>query len=150
MTMLNICSRGIPTSPVVSAVGIPRLRSNIYEKIGAGTHTAGICGGGVVFYNGRYPQPRTIFAKNVEIERLRATIRAVKQIHPFTMHAFVFLHDHFHLLFHLGKNTDITKVMHSIKRNYTLNYKKGLGINGRVSLWPHGFWLPGDRNEWIA
>ena len=90
---------------------------------------------------------RTIFAKNIEINRLRTTMRAVKQIHPFTMYAFVFLHDHFHLLLRLGKNTDITKVMHSIKRNYTLNYKKGVGINGRVSLWQRGFWDHVIRNE---
>ena len=88
-----------------------------------------------------------IFAQEGEIARLRETLRTVKEAHPFTMLAYVFLHEHFHLLIRLGQTTDISKMMHSIKRNYTLNYKAARGGNGRVTLWQHGFWDHVIRNE---
>lgn len=90
---------------------------------------------------------RRIFAANEEIERLRETMRRVKELHPFTMRAFAFLYDHFHLLIRIGATTDISKVMHSIKWNYTLNYKTARGVNGRVTLWQPGFWDHVIRNE---
>ena len=88
-----------------------------------------------------------IFAQASEIERLRATMRLVKDQHPFIMLAYVFLHEHFHFLIRLGHTTDISKVMHSIKRNYTVNYKAARGDNGRVTLWQHGFWDHVIRSE---
>ncbi|MFQ5400056.1 MAG: transposase [Anaerolineae bacterium] len=91
----------------------------------------------------RYP----IFADATEIERLRETMRQVKDLHPFTMHGYVFLPDHAHLQMRVGETTDISKVMHSIKRNYTLNYKKARGINGRVTHWQPGFWDHVIRDE---
>ena len=90
---------------------------------------------------------RRIFADEAEIKRLRETMRQVKELHPFIMRAFVFLYDHFHLLIRVGATTDISKVMHSIKRNYTLNYKTARGVDGRVSLWQPGFWDHVIRNE---
>ena len=90
---------------------------------------------------------RRIFAADEEIERLRETIRRVKELHPFTMRGFVFLYDHSHLMIQVGATTDISKVMHSIKRNYTLNYKTALEVNGRISLWQPGFWDHVIRNE---
>ncbi len=90
---------------------------------------------------------RRIFAADEEIERLRETMRYVKTLHPFTMRAYVFLHEHSHLLIQVGNTTNISRVMHSIKRNYTLNYKAAWGVNGRVSLRQRNFWDHVIRNE---
>jgi REP element-mobilizing transposase RayT len=38
-----------------------------------------------------------IFADESNLELLQETMRRVKEIHPFQMRAYVFLHDHFHL-----------------------------------------------------
>jgi len=102
---------------------------------------------GLYFITAVTQQRRRIFADETEIERLRETMRQVKKIHPFTMRAFVFLHDHFHLMIRIGATTDISTVIHSIKRNYTLNYKEAWGENGRVTLWQKGFWDHVIRNE---
>lgn len=82
-----------------------------------------------------------------DIERLRTTLRQVKTNHPFTMHAYVFLPDHLHLLLRVGAKTDISKIMHSLKRNATVAYKAAHGIEGIFSLWQRGFWDHVIRNE---
>jgi putative transposase len=92
-------------------------------------------------------QRQPIFANTAEIERLRETMRAVKEIHPFNMIAFVFLPDHFHLLIRVSPDTDISQIMHSIKRNFTLNYKRAHAITDKLTLWQHGFWDHVLRNE---
>jgi putative transposase len=90
---------------------------------------------------------RPIFAVEEEIARLRETLRQVKELHPFTMRGYVFLPEHNHLLLRVGATATITQVMHSVKRNYTLNYKTAQGVNGRVTLWQKGFWDHVIRNE---
>lgn len=92
-------------------------------------------------------QRQSIFATTVEIERLRNTLRTVKEIHPFTMIAYVFLPDHFHLLIRIGPGTDISRILHSLKRNCTLNYKHAHAITGKFKLWQHGFWDHVIRDE---
>lgn len=82
-----------------------------------------------------------------EIAHLRTVLRAVKAHHPFTMRAYVFLPDHLHLLLRVGADTDISKLMHSFKRNATVAYKEAHGIEGNFSLWQRGFWDHVIRNE---
>lgn len=43
--------------------------------------------------------------------------------------------------------TAVTKILHSIERNFTLNYKKAKGISGSVSLWQKRFWDHVIRDE---
>lgn len=102
---------------------------------------------GVYFITAVTHNRRPIFTAEAEIERLRQTLRQVKELHPFAMRGYAFLHDHFHLLLQVGAETDISRLMHSTKRNYTVNYKAGRGENGRVSLWQKGFWDHVIRDE---
>jgi putative transposase len=102
---------------------------------------------GVYFITAVAHQRHPFFATDEEVNRLRETLRAVKEIYPFTMRGFVFLREHVHLLLQVGPGVDISQTMHSLKRNYTLNYKKGRGENGRVTLWQKGFWDHVIRDE---
>jgi putative transposase len=83
---------------------------------------------------------RPVFASEPDLELLRETMRKVKAIHPFEMRAYAFMHDHFHLQIYVPETTDITKIMHSIQRNFTLNYKKTHSLTGEVRIWQRGFW----------
>lgn len=90
---------------------------------------------------------RPLFHDHNNLHLLKATLRAAKEIHPFKMRAYVFLPDHFHFLVRVWETTDISKLLHSLKRNFTLNYKEARGINSRVQLWQKGFWDHVIRND---
>jgi len=74
-------------------------------------------------------------------------MRNVKVIHPFLMRAYAFLFDHFHLLIFVPDTTDISRILHSIQRNFTLNYKKAYSITCKVKIWQRGFWDHVIRDE---
>jgi REP element-mobilizing transposase RayT len=76
----------------------------------------------VYFITGVTHERRPIFADDVNVEVLRATMRIAKTYHPFEMRAYVFMPDHFHLLIFVPKTTNISKLLHSVERNFTLNY----------------------------
>lgn len=87
------------------------------------------------------------FRLDSRIELLRATMRNVKELHPFKMIAYVFLDDHFHLLIQLLEESNISKVLHSMQRNYTVNFKKQENISHSLRLWHRGFWDHVIRDE---
>jgi putative transposase len=88
-----------------------------------------------------------IFAGQADIDLLRQTMRRVKDIYPFAMRAYVLLPEHLHLLIQVLGPTTISEVLHSIQRNFTLNYKRAHGIRRQTSLWQRGFWDHVIRNE---
>jgi putative transposase len=63
------------------------------------------------------------------------------------MQAYAFMHDHFHLLAFVPATTDISKIMHSIQRNFTLDYKKAHSLDSQVNMWQRGFWDHVIRDE---
>lgn len=82
------------------------------------------------------------------IELFWETLRRVQKIHPFRLVAYVILPDHFHWLMRIEDDCgDFSKVLHSIKRNYTLNYKKARHISGPLNLWQKRFWDHIIRDE---
>ena len=83
---------------------------------------------------------RPVFGDDADAESLLDTMRAVQTLHPFHLLAYVVLPEHLHLLMQTGAATNFSRVMHSIKRNYTLNYKKSHGIRGQLELWQSRFW----------
>ncbi|MFL7792996.1 MAG: transposase [Anaerolineae bacterium] len=88
-----------------------------------------------------------VFANEPNIELLRETMRRVKEIHPFQMRAYAFMHDHLHLMIFVPNETSISRIMHSIQRNFTVNYKKAHGLTESVKMWQHGFWDHVIRDE---
>jgi putative transposase len=94
----------------------------------------------VYFIVGVTQDRRPLFANEWNITILRETLRRVKEIYPFTMHAYVFLPDHFHILIFVPETTHISKLMQSWQRNFTLNYKTAHNITASLRLWQRGFW----------
>ncbi|MFO7740806.1 MAG: transposase, partial [Anaerolineae bacterium] len=76
------------------------------------------------------------------------TLRRVQHIHPFHLLAYVILPDHFHWLIQIeDESGNFSKVLHSAKRNYTLNFKKAHGITTPLSVWQSRFWDHVIRDE---
>ena len=90
---------------------------------------------------------RSVFLDDPNVELLRVTMRCAKEHHPFTMRAYVFLPNHFHLLIFVPETTNISKLLQSIQRNFTRNYKEVYNINRSTHLWQRGFWDHVIRDE---
>jgi len=83
---------------------------------------------------------RPLFAETTHVALLRETLHRVKELHPFEMKAYVFLPDHFHVLMFVPETTNISRLLQSWQRNFTLNYKAAHGIATALRLWQRGFW----------
>jgi len=81
-----------------------------------------------------------LFADVANIELLRTIMRNVKELHPFKMHAYALMPDHFHLLIFVPATSTISKIMQSIQWNFTMEYKKLHRITTPTKLWQRGFW----------
>ena len=79
-------------------------------------------------------------ARNINL--LHKTLRNVKEIHPFTMLGYVFLFDHFHFMIQPTGKSNFSEIMHSLKMNFTREYKKLLGYPSSESMkfWQKRFW----------
>ena len=88
--------------------------------------------GAIVFLTqvvyGRQP----IFQHPQHLALLRSVLHNVQDHHPYQMIAYVFLPDHFHLLIRPHDGATFSDVMHSLKRNFSLDYKAALSIHGRM------------------
>lgn len=104
----------------------------------------------VYFIVGVTQSRHPLFAKEDNVMLLRETLRNVKELYPFSMHAYVFLPDHFHLLIFVPETTNISKLMQSWQRNFTRNYKAARGITEPLRLWQRGFWdhVIRDADDW--
>ena len=92
-----------------------------------------------------------IFADAHHVEILRERMRKVQKYHPFKMRGYVFIPDHLHLLIYVPDGTDISKLMQSIKRNFTRNYKDYYGLDESLKLWQRSFYdhvIRDERDYW--
>ena len=80
---------------------------------------------------GRVP----VFRNIQHLDLLREIMHEAQRLYPFAMLAFVFLHDHFHLLFKPMNGITYTQIMHSIKPNFTKAYKTTVGVHGSMKFW---------------
>jgi len=103
--------------------------------------------GSIVFITQVVARRTPIFGNVEHLDLLRQTLRRVKEIHPFTMLGFVFLPDHFHLLIQPTGQNNFSTIMHSLKRNFTQQYKASLGITAPMQFWQKGFWDHVIRDE---
>ncbi|MCF6150610.1 MAG: transposase [Candidatus Kuenenia sp.] len=95
--------------------------------------------------NNRLP----LFKNEKNIQLIFDTLHKVGEIKPFDLRAYCVLHDHLHLLIGIGETSgyNITDIVHSLKRNFTINYKKAHNITHEISLWQKRFWDHIIRNE---
>jgi putative transposase len=73
---------------------------------------------------------------------LQEILQNVKELHPFIMLGYVFLFDHFHMIIQPTGESNFSDIMHSIKPNFTREYKKMLEIPSSQSIkfWQKRFW----------
>lgn len=83
-----------------------------------------------------------VFRESKNVVLLREILRNVKALHPFVMLGYVFLPDHFHILIQPTGKSNFSDIMHSLKSNFTREYKKIIGISTSQSLkfWQKRFW----------
>jgi len=102
----------------------------------------------LVFITTNTRNHKRYFSSETNINLLLQTVENVKGIHPFTLLAYVILPDHFHwILIAEDDYGNFSKVMQSIKWNYTYNFKKEHKINQSIKLWQPRFWDHVIRNE---
>ena len=98
--------------------------------------------GSAVFITQVIETRQPIFQDKRLIELLRTTLRNVKEIHPFTMLGYVFLHEHFHVMIQPTGESNFSDIMHSFKPNFTKEYKKLIRLNSSqtIKFWQKRFW----------
>jgi len=102
----------------------------------------------IVFITGVTRDRFPYFEAEDNVNLLFETMRRVQTIHPFRLLAYVILPDHFHWLMRVDDASgNFSRVLHSVKRNYTLNYKKARGITTPFNLWQERFWDHIIRDE---
>jgi putative transposase len=75
-------------------------------------------------------------------------LEKIKEIHPFELQAYVVLADHFHWLMKVDKSSGkFSKIMHSIKSNFTRYFKHTHDIQKPLNIWQRGFWDHVIRDE---
>ena len=88
------------------------------------------------------------FSNYININIFTETVENVKRKYSFELFAYVLLPDHFHWIIKMPENdTNFSKIVHSVKRNFTINYKKANGINYQMNIWQPRFWDHVIRDE---
>jgi len=103
--------------------------------------------GHVVFITQVVNHRQPVFQNSETIFLLKEIFQNAKEIHPYKMLAFVFLPDHFHVLIQPKGNSNFSQIMHSIKRNFTVAYKRSMNFKGDLQFWQKRFWDHVIRNE---
>jgi len=93
----------------------------------------------IVFITNVVHNREPVFANEVYLNLFRQTLHNTKELHPFTMIAYVFLPDHMHLLLKPTDASNFSKIMQSAKSYFTHSYKQKLGISGSMKFWQKRF-----------
>ena len=103
--------------------------------------------GQIVFITQIVKDRKKVFADPGSVDLLKNVLRNVNEYHPFSMLGYVFMPDHFHLLFRPTGNSNFSQIMHSLKRNFTKAYKEKIAITRSMNLWQARFWDHVIRDE---
>ena len=90
---------------------------------------------------------RRVFAEKTDMDLFYDVVRKVRQIKPFNLFAHSFIPDHINLLIKPTGKANISRIMLSIQRTFTLTYKEVHGIATSLSLWQRRFWDHIIRDE---
>lgn len=92
---------------------------------------------------------RCAFHEPANINLLCEILRNVKAIHPFAHLGYVTLPDHFHMIIQPTGESNFSQIMHSLKTNFTREYKRQLGLASSESIkfWQKRFWAHVIRND---
>jgi len=103
--------------------------------------------GQIVFITQIVTDRKPIFANPEMANLFKEVLRNVKLIHPFKMLAYVILPDHFHILIIPSDQCNFSKIMHSLKLNFTKTYKVKTNFTGTLNFWQKRFWDHVIRDE---
>jgi putative transposase len=101
----------------------------------------------IVFITQVVDRRTPVFRDAQYVELLRTILNNVKEIHPFVTLGYVFLYDHFHLLIRPTGASTFSDILHSLKPNFTKEYKKLIGVDGSMRFWQKSFWDHIIRDE---
>jgi putative transposase len=73
------------------------------------------------------------------IALLWSVMRFVKEKYPYELSGYVFLPDHLHLLLKPEPSISLSKIMGSIKWNFTMEFKKAQNISEPFHFWQRRF-----------
>jgi putative transposase len=98
--------------------------------------------GSAVFITQVVQDRKSVFRDPRNLSLLQNILRNVSELHPFIMLGYVFLLDHFHMIIQPTGASNFSDVMHSLKPNFTREYKKLIGLSSSESLkfWQKRFW----------
>ena len=98
--------------------------------------------GSAVFITQVVQNREPVFRDPKNVILLREILRNVKGLYPFTMLGYVFLLDHFHITIQPTGDSNFSDIMHSLKSNFTREYKKLTGLSPTQSMkfWQKRFW----------
>jgi putative transposase len=98
--------------------------------------------GSAVFITQVVQNRQPVFRDARNLQLLHETLYNVKRIHPFNMLGYVFLFEHFHVIIQPTGKSNFSDIMHSLKMNFTREYKKLLGRSSSepVKFWQKRFW----------
>jgi putative transposase len=103
--------------------------------------------GQIVFITQIVKDRKTVFDNPDMVELLKETLANVQKLHSYTMLAYVFLPDHFHLLIQPTGQSNFSQIMHSLKFNFTRTYKQKINCDSSLSFWQKRFWDHVIRDE---
>lgn len=88
-----------------------------------------------------------IFADDANVDLLYRVLQRVNQTKPFTLFAHSLIPDHLNLLLKPTGEANISRIMLSLKRSFTLAYKRLHEIEAGLSLWQPRYWDHIIRDE---
>jgi putative transposase len=105
--------------------------------------------GSTVFITQVVQNRLSLFEDPENLTLLCTTLHSVQEPHPFFMVGYVFLPDHFHMMITPSGDSNFTMIMHSLKTNFTKNYKKFFRIasSSPAKIWQKRFWDHIIRND---
>jgi putative transposase len=98
--------------------------------------------GSAVFITQVVQNREPVFRNPENVGLLREILRNVKELYPFVMLGYVFLLDHFHMIIQPMGEGNFSSIMHSLKSNYTREYKRRIGLlpSQSMKFWQKRFW----------
>ena len=103
--------------------------------------------GQVVFITQIVKDRNPVFSNPEMVNLFKEILKNVKKYHPYKMLAYVILPDHFHILIIPSDQSDFSKIMHSMKLNFTKTYKDRTNFIGSLNFWQKRFWDHVIRDE---
>ena len=103
--------------------------------------------GAIVFITQVVYRRLPVFGQPPFVELLRQNLNETKRHHPFVVLGYCFLPEHFHLMIRPTGGSTFSVIMHSLKPNFTKDYKACFGLSGSMKFWQKGFWDHVIRDE---